>query len=462
MQYHKQGSPIKRIIQKVANNHFVRSVGVLAGGSALSQGIVFLAMPVLTRLYSPDAFSVMAVYVGLLSVISPVACLRFEIAIPLPKDDRDGVALLVLSLVSSAVLSGCIAVILVFFAVPICKLLNQPRLLSYIWMLPFGIWFLSSYNALQYWATRKHLFGMVARTRLERAVAGVGAQVALGFMKMVPGGLIAGKTINSGAGILGLTRCVIKQEKGVWGTLDKTVFKRVFAAYDRFPKYSTFESFFNSAAIQFPVILIAAIAIGPEAGYLSLAMMVMQAPMGLIGGSISQVYLSQASTEYRSGNIGPFTTKIIGNLVKLGVGPILFIGIIAPCFFSIIFGSEWYRAGVLVRWMTPWFVLQFLSSPISMALHVAGQQRRALLLQMSGLFIRVGLVAFAGAVATKHVSEIYALSGIIFYFIYLWLIIVSVGCSCKRLVVQLFQSVPILLAWVVLGMVFCMIINISI
>src|SRR5690606_30740867 len=124
------------------------------------------------------------------------------------------------------------------------------------------------------------------------------------------------------------------------------------------------------------------LAIGPEAGYLMLATRIMAAPVGLIGGSVAQVYLSQAPIEFRAGNLPNFTVGIIGALVKTGAGPLAFMGIIAPHVFPILFGLEWVRAGEMVAWLTPWFIVQFISSPVSMSLHVSGRQRTALVLQI--------------------------------------------------------------------------------
>jgi hypothetical protein len=68
----------------------------------------------------------------------------------------------------------------------------------------------------------------------------------------------------------------------------------LWSTYRRFPVYSTWEALANSAAIHVPVILVAAVAAPDEAGYLMLAMYVLQAPMSLIGAAVGQVYLSKA------------------------------------------------------------------------------------------------------------------------------------------------------------------------
>src|SRR5438093_12405217 len=77
---------------------FLGSVLTMAGGNALGQALTVAVSPVLTRIYSPTDFGVLAVQVSLLSIILIFAGLRYEFAIPLPKDDGTAAALLTLAL----------------------------------------------------------------------------------------------------------------------------------------------------------------------------------------------------------------------------------------------------------------------------------------------------------------------------------------------------------------------------
>lgn len=83
---------------KAARKKFFLSVGVLAGGTGLSQAIMLAMSPVLTRIYSPTDFSMLAAYTALTSILSVAACLRFDIAIPLPEAEHEAANLLGLSL----------------------------------------------------------------------------------------------------------------------------------------------------------------------------------------------------------------------------------------------------------------------------------------------------------------------------------------------------------------------------
>ena len=84
---------------------FARHVVTLASGTALGQLLLVLALPVLTRLYTPADYGALAVYSSTLTVLLVLASLRFEVAIPLPDDDRAAGSLLALSLLALAVVT---------------------------------------------------------------------------------------------------------------------------------------------------------------------------------------------------------------------------------------------------------------------------------------------------------------------------------------------------------------------
>lgn len=405
-----------------ANGGFVKSVSLLVGGTAFAQALTVLALPVTTRLYTPHDFSVLAVYVSILTIVSSAACLRFELAIPMPEHDEDAVNLLGLALGCSALLSILAGILILVFRAEIISLVKQPALLPYLWLVPLGSWLASSYAALLYWSTRYKRFKLLASTRIAQAIGGSGTQIGLGFAGIAPFGLLLGHMISSGAGAYTLIRVAVRENRDLIRGITVGRMRHLFKRYAKFPKYATFEVLANNAGIHLPVIIIAAISSGPAAGYLLLANRAMAIPMSLIGAAVAQVYVSRAPKEHREGNLGAFTLRVISGLVKLGLGPLICLGIAAPVLFPVVFGGQWRHAGDYIAWMIPWFVMQFITSPVSMTLDVTGNQRWALALQLIGIIVRIGAVLIAARFAHEYIVEAYAVSGFVFYSIYLMLV----------------------------------------
>lgn len=401
---------------------FLKAVSVLVGGTAFAQGVSILVLPILTRLYSPSEFSLFAVYASFLMILSVVSCLRFEIAIPIAKDDTEAIHLVLLALISNFFISCLIALIVWLFHSKIIFLLKQPDFANLIWLVPIGVFFSGIYNTLQYWTTRKKKFPLIAKTRVAQSVSGVLVQIIMGTIGFSTLGLISGQIIKASAGIRKLIIDFWNEAQKIVRNVNLKILKETFKNNSKFPKYSTFEAFANSAGIQLPIIIIAAYTIGAEAGYLMLAMQILMIPMGLIGGAIAQVYLAHAPEKYNTGELAKYTFQCILQLIKIGVVPLIIICILAPIIVPYVFGAVWHRAGEMMLWMLPWFIMQLIVSPVSMSLHIIGKQRVALFLQIVGLIIRVGGLFLISFYMADYMFEYYALSGFVFYSLYLFII----------------------------------------
>ena len=432
---------------------FSRAVGILAGSTALGHLVTAVALPFVTRLYTPADFSSLAAFSAVVGVIGVAACLRFDIAIPIPTRTAEAANLLTLSLLVAGSISVALALILWLFGQQLTALFGERLSPSQMLLVPVGVMVLASYSALQGWLLRDCLFDTLARAKVGQSVASAGAQLGLGWQGLGATGLMLANVIYIGGSSLWLGWRGAGQHANM---LRRVSIRRMIALgrrYDRFPKYSTLEALANSASIQVPLLLIAAWAVGPEAGLLLLAMQVMQAPMAVLGNAVGQVYLSQAPAAHRDGKLAAFTAEVVRKLLRLGTGPLIFAGIVAPHVFPLLFGPAWERSGWLVSWMTPWFIAQFVASPVSMALHLTGRQRTALLLQALGLTVRILAVAIAAQAVPSFIAESYAVSGLLFYAVYFAVVLrvtrVRLGDLCPGMA----RTVAVTSAWLVGGTV---------
>lgn len=410
---------MKSFLEKInsrldAQGGFLKSVSLLAGGTAFAHVITVLILPFVTRLYSPEDFSKLAVYSGLLGIFSVVACLRYEVAIPLPKDDKVAESLLIISIFSSITFSLILASVLLLFPSYIKQIIGNGYFSQITWILPLGVLAASLYSAFKFWSTRIKDFKSIAQTKIQQSTSSGVAQLLLGWLGYTSIGLLIGQLFYNSAGVFSLVR-----KKSRFQKLSFSQLKSTCKEYIHYPKYSVGEALFNTAGVHLPILIIAAVAAPKEAGYLLLASKIMIIPMVLIGASVSQVYYAHANEAKFEGRLTDFTYDTMRKLALIGTAPLLFIGILAPVIFPIAFGSEWERAGVLVAWMTPWFIIQFVVSPVSMALHISNNQRLAVILQFMGLVLKVSIVWLVFKVNSNYISEAYAVSGFLFYLVYL-------------------------------------------
>lgn len=414
-----------------------RSIAILASGSVLAHLVTVLAMPINTRLYTPQDFTVLSIFTSIVGILAPVACLRFDAAIVLPDSKSEAAELFCLSILGAFAVSLILCCLIYVAPENIYIILNVSKLKPYAWMIAPAIFITGTYLAMQAWYIRSKEFGAIAQSRATQSVTAAGTQIGMGYFGYTPAGLILGFALNYGIGSIFLLGGVIKRDLTTMKSITISGLKKTAILFKHFPKYSIWEGLANGLSNSAPLIIIATLAEGPEAGYLTLSLFALQAPLAVLGNAVGQVYLSGAPQAYREGELNQYTLKTLRGLIKAGTGPLLFAGLVSPLLFSAIFGAAWERSGHLVAWMAPWFYLQFLSSPICNALHVTRNQKLMMNFHILGVILRVGAVTLAGLYATALISEVWAITGWIFYAAYLAAILHVVGIPFNALLVEL-------------------------
>jgi O-antigen/teichoic acid export membrane protein len=408
-------SRIARLRSRLGAGGFARNVSVLMAGTLGAHLITVAGIPVTTRLFSPEAFSILAVYSAILSILLTLATLSLHIGIPIADTHRRALGLLsgagLVLLANTALLS----LVLLVAGDLIIGLLNRPDFASYLFLLMPGFLLGGGYSALQMWFSRQKQFPLVARTRVMRSAGGTGTQLAFGFAGGGAVGLVLGHMLYNGLGVFGLLRRFLRDERATLKQLTRADLVDSLRLNKGYVYFTTLENLANVAAIQLPVLAIAANPATGEVGYLYLAQTVMMLPMMLIGSSVGQVFIAEAPQHYRDGRLWPFTKRVLRGLALTGVPLLTLAGVLAPFLAGPILGQEWTRTGELIAWITPWMILQFLSSPLSTIFYVAGRQSLAMMFQFFGLALRLGAVLLAISLSPTVAMPVYALSGAAFY-----------------------------------------------
>lgn len=426
----------------------LRSISILAGSTAVSQLILLAVLPVLTRLYTPENFSSLAVFVSISSVLGVIGCLRFEMAVPIPESREEGFAILVTALLISLLISLLSLICLLLFRFFYMEYYSKLLLIQYIYLVPISIWMASTSLALQYWLAREKRFSVIAQSKMSRSISGSAIQLLSGLYGILTLGLVYGHIVIHGAGVTRQGFSVLKNDLQLIKQFEFSSIFTVFKKYRSFSYYSSLGAFFNSISAHVPILIIAAFAFSAEAGFLMLATRVLSSPISLIGSSVGQVFISNAAVEYRAGRLGNLAKRNIIGLMKVGVGPLIFLTVVAPSIFRILFGEEWIRAGDIVRWMTPWIIMQFLCAPIATSLQIIRREDVTFKLNLFGFFLRTGVVAVFALTLPMLMVEMYALSGFIFYSMYFFTIINMIGINIKDMVFCIQKSFLVISIWI--------------
>ena len=351
-------------------NAFARGVSVLVGGTAGAQLISVLAAPLLTRLYSPKDYGLVAVYGSLLALIGVVSSLRYELAIPLPEDDVEAANVAVLSLLLVALTTVLSGVLVALLATPIAEALGVLVLAGYLWLLPVGVLLAGGYSVFNYWSVRTKRFSTIASTRIRQSLATLAIQLAafkLGGLALLLG-QVAGQSVGTGS--LARPALALPAFRQVsWGGVWQAAVR-----YRRFPIFSSWEGLFNVSSHQLGTVGVAFFFSVGATGIYALAHRVLSLPMSLIGGAIGQVFFASAANASRDGSLGLLFSDLHAKLAHIGLPLALLLVVIGPELFGKVFGADWRQAGEFARYMAPWLYLQFISSPLSTVFCVKEQQ----------------------------------------------------------------------------------------
>ena len=371
---------------------FFRSAALLVGGTASAQAIALFAAPILTRLYSPEAFGIMGAFTAVLSVLAITVTLRYSLAIPLPELQRDAAHVAILSLLATLVVTALVAAGIHQYGIQTLTALRLEALVPFQWLWPIGVALLGAIEVGSKWAIRARTFGVLAATRVAQTVTGVGTQLAMASLG--PIGLLAGSITNQAMGAILLIANALRSPGGnALLRPNATEVVRMGARYKRLPIFSTWSGAFNTLGSQIPTVFFAAQFGVGAAGLYFLAYRVLSLPMNLIGNALGQVFMPNAVRAHREGGLGTLVARLHSAISGAVLPPMLLFVIAAPDTFSIAFGEEWRGAGNLARWMAPWLYFVVVSSPMSTLFTILEKEPQGTVFQASMLAVRLLAIA---------------------------------------------------------------------
>jgi lipopolysaccharide exporter len=370
---------LQATIQKIIADSAVRGALTLAGCTTLGAGLMIAAAPVLTRLFTPKIFGLVAVYTSIVSIGAPVSCLRYDLAILLPEDDDDAANLLILSLLVLLPICGFLGLLTWLWSKEIAAWLHAEDLAPYLGLAPVGILGAGAYQALSSWALRKEEYGKIARTRLSQNGGMAVTQIGLGaLLSGNPVALLIGDLVSRYGGVTMLLR-----HAWPWLKARRLSFRVMWAnakRYAKFPFYSTPASLLTAVETQIPIILLSRYFGTSIVGWYALTYRVLRAPTTLLGQAAAQALFANAARLSRDRDrLQQLTER--ATIVLMVVGLPVFALVIqeGPELFSRAFGAGWIKAGLYARILAPSLFISFVANPLSNLLNVREWQGTTLL-----------------------------------------------------------------------------------
>jgi len=374
---------LKRIF-KISENGFVRNVLILLSWTLISQLISLLALPVLSRLYSPESFGNLANFIAVGSILSMISTGKFETAIMLPKHKNDAVSLVFLIMILSLVFSIVFSIIILFL--PDSFLNNDYYLFIPVYTFFYGIWI-----SLFSYGNRIKKFNSIGLSKALQSLFAAIFSILLCYN--TDNGLILALIIGLFSSLIVLS--IIFKKEIFNHANDLENIKKVFKRYINFFKYSTISGVFNSLSNVGLPLLITLFFNSVFTGLYFFSNKIIQIPLNFLFSSLSQVYFQKASGLYNDMSykkLLALTLKIQKKIALMIIPFLLIMSILSPWIFGLIFGEEWIKAGEYVKYFAFFVLMKSLISPISSLLDIFEKQKLELIFNISlGLSQILGL-----------------------------------------------------------------------
>lgn len=409
------------------NSDFSRNVLTLMTGTTLAQAIPIAISPILTRIYAPEDFGVLALYVAIASTVGIIASGRYELAIMQPKDDCCAVHIVMLALLIAFIVSLLALAVVFLFNQPIALFLGNAAIGRWLYFLPISVLLTGIYQSLNYWNNRQKQYRYLASSRVIQSAATASTQVGLFLMTaMKSGGLVVGYISGQFVGALSLLALTQRSENAFLLNLNSKEIIDNAKIYKKYPLFSSWGALLDTAAMQLPILLISKVFGAIATGHFSMTFRVLNMPMTLISGAIAQVLLQRVTFLHNESphKLRTFIFKISLLLTAAAI-PFCVIFIVAGEYiFSFVFGDKWAIAGNYAAILSVAVAIRFVVSPLSTVLTLDHNLKKGICWQVIYFITLAITLLIVSKKDIKVFLVVFVLHELILYTVY-YLIIVN-------------------------------------
>lgn len=347
-----------------SNKVYYRNFLTMLSGNTLSQLIPFIIAPILSRIFTPEEFAVLANFMAIVGVIGIISTGRLELAVPIPQDHKKAQEIVFTGLIITLLL-GLLSILIPVFAYQISALYKDNQLENYLWMVPFSVVSFGLLGLTNNWNLRQEKFHLLSIGKIAQSIANNGLAALLGYIGWGINGLIIAWLLSQYVNIfillVGVNRKVSYKDFGI------VTLKTTLKEYKDFPLINSLHAFTDIFITQFLLYWV----ISSYFGFLELGLFAMmnkyvKAPIILVSTSVSQLFYVEAGKAINQGiSLFPIVKKTVRTSVLFAIPFTIVLLVLGPWIFKIYLGAKWEEAGVYAQSIAPMLFLYFILSPIS-------------------------------------------------------------------------------------------------
>lgn len=402
----------------IRRSRFFNNVIAAMTGVAAAQLITFLSMPVITRLYTPQDFGLLATFTALIGILAPLATLSYTNAISIPKDDDSAVSIAKLSIFSTIFIVPSISIIIIVFGDYISILLNIENNKYILYLIPLIMIVSSFLSVAEQLSIRYGFFKVKAKSYVISILSANLLKIVFGYIYPTGLILILILTITKLVNFFILMKSVPnRSEFNLYNWLGFYGIKETAKKHIDFPLYRLPQGIINGVTLGLPVVVITSFLGVASAGQYSLAILVLGAPVMLLGQVVGDVLYPRITRAIldKTEDATRLFDKI--NLFLFLISILIFsiIFLFGDIIFELLFGEQWIVAGQYAQWLSIWMAGVLITRSCIAAIPALNLQRFLLIYEVIGLIVRISVLylGFYFLNSDINVIAIYSIFGLL-------------------------------------------------
>lgn len=360
---------------------FRRGAALMIMGSIGSQGLLLLAMLLLSRFYSPAAIGVQALFLAIVGVLTVVSTLRLDLAVVLAKTPERADEIQSVAAWQSLVVAAGALVYAALVHLPSVPASFPGSGSGWIWMVPPAVILSSAVQMGFGRATLAGRFGVISASNVAMAAVFLLGVVGFALEDSPLLGPVWTRTVGFAVAAVLLLIVLGAPRWTVW-LPEVGKLRRVWATNRQFLIFNTPYSLVGATARDLPIYVFSVAASSGVVAAYALARTITMAPISLFSSAVSSVFYREAAEHLGT----PRLERLAGRMTLVGLTLSLpgFAYLMAwgDQVFEFVFGEKWTLAG---------HFSQILALPLWLALQngwpdrmfeAAGRQRLSFAIQM--------------------------------------------------------------------------------
>jgi O-antigen/teichoic acid export membrane protein len=377
---------ISDLIRWVRASDFARNIAVLTSGTILAQGIGLIATPILSRIYTPADYGLVAIFSAVVAICATLITARYEITVLLPTEENKARSIAALAVLLAILVGGILAV---------CATIIPEHVRVWLGVQALGLWLPISVlcgiataitAVITNWLNRCCEYRKISSLRIIQAIISVLSGLTFGFLA-VPNGLMYAQAVTITISAL-LFLFFSHTTSDVYKSSTQSLLDAALE-YRRAPTYLLPTAMLDVCTLQLPFILISVWFTSELTGHYRMAWALLGLPAGLVGSATAQVFYQRFS------QLWPDAAAAKALLIKtwimlaiLGAIPFAMVMLFGKQLFLFVLGPAWAETGRMAALMAPMFFAWLLSSTTSPAFVVMRMERTVLFFSIAVVIYR--------------------------------------------------------------------------